>query len=145
MSKDEELLEYLHENANIGLEATKTLSKKLESTDNKIKSNVQKAEEEYKKFIKKCKSLMTGEIKTLKKGNLFSVIMAKMGTNSEFMKDNSDAKLADTLIQGYNMGILDITKKLNKYKGELSNEVEKLAESYKKMMEDGIRDVKGFL
>lgn len=145
MTKDEEFLMYLNENLTMGLEALETLSKNLESTENKIKSNVDKAKEEYLKFQKKCRNLISGEIKPMKKGNLFSVIMTKMGTHKEFMRDNSDAKLADTLIQGYNMGILDMTKKLSKYKGELSKETIDLAESYKSMMETAIKDVKGFL
>lgn len=145
MAKDEEFLMYLNENLTTGLEALETLSKNLESTENKIKSNVDKAIQEYLKFQRRCKGLIKGDIKPMKKGNLFSVIMAKMGTHKEFMRDNSDAKLADTLIQGYNMGILDMTKKLSKYKGELSKEVVDLAESYKSMMETAIKDVKGFL
>ena len=71
--------------------------------------------------------------------------MTKMGTNTEFKRDNSDSKIAETLIQGYNMGILDITKKINQYKGDASSNVMNLSIEYKKMMEKGIKDIKGFL
>ncbi|HBA37552.1 MAG TPA: hypothetical protein DCY94_02395 [Firmicutes bacterium] len=144
MTGDKELLEYLNENITVGLEALKTLSKKMESTDNKIKSNVDKASREYESFAHRLKELSNEEV-PVKKENLFSVMMAKMGTNTEFMKDNSDSKIAETLIQGYNMGLLDITKKLKKYKGDISKDVLELANDYKKMMHDGAKDIKGFL
>ncbi len=143
MNGDKELIQYMQESIDMGIEALETLAKNLESTDNKIKSNVLKALESYKDFYKKCAAYSDGE--SVKKGNLISVIMAKMGTTAEFMKDNSDSKIADTLIQGYNMGIIDITKKIKKYKGEISKDILKLANEYKDMQEKAIRDVKGFL
>lgn len=143
MNGDKELIAYMQESIDMGIEALETLAKNLESTDNKIKSNVLKALESYREFQKKSSVFTDGE--QIKKGNLISVIMAKMGTKSEFMKDNSDSKIADTLIQGYNMGIIDITKKMKKYKGEISKDVLKLANEYKEMQEKAIRDVKGFL
>lgn len=145
MTGDKEILEYMNENITVGLEALKTLAKNLESTDNKIKSNVDKALKQYTEFSHRCKSMMKSENTTIKQGNLISVIMAKMGSKKEFMKDNSDSKIADTLIQGYNMGLIDITKKMKKYKGDISKDVLKLAEDYKSMMDSGIKDIKGFL
>lgn len=143
MAGDKELLGFLNENVTMGLEALETLAKKLESTDNKIKSNVDKALAIYREYKKKIDKKTEGE--PLKKGNLLSIIMAKMGTNTEFMRDNSDSKIADTLIQGYNMGLIDITKKISKYKGEVSRDVLKLARDYEDMMKQGIKDIKGFL
>lgn len=145
MSGDKELLEYMKENIDMGLEALETLDKQLESTDNKIKSNVSKALEEFRSFKSKGESLLNGREVEKKRSNLLSILMVKMGSKAEFMRDNSDSKIADTLIQGYNMGIIDITKKMNKYKGDVSKEVLKLAEYYKKMMETGIKDIKKFL
>lgn len=144
MTGDKELIGYLKENVTMGLEALKTLSKKLESTDNKIKSHVDKALECYKEFKGKCDQF--GSIEPpKKKSNLFAILMTKMGTNTEFMRDNSDAKIADTLIQGYNMGLIDITKKLHKYEKDTSRDVVKLAKDYENMMKQGIKDIKGFL
>ena len=145
MVGDKELLNYLIENMNMGIEALEALSKNLEKTDNKIKSHVLKSLDEYKKFYKKCNK-MRKEVKSKPaKSSLMAILMTKMGTNMEFKKDNSDTKIADTLIQGYNMGIIDITKKINMYEADASKEVMRLAKEYKKMMEKGIKDVKGFL
>jgi len=145
MTGDKELLNYMIENINMGLEALESLTKNLENTDNKIKSNVLKSLDVYKNFYQKC-DIMRKQVKCepAKKG-LIATMMTKMGTNMEFRRDNSDSKIAETLIQGYNMGILDITKKMKMYKNDTSRDVMELAEEYKKMMEQGIEDIKGFL
>lgn len=140
---DKELMEYMYENMNMGIEALEELSRLLSKTDNKITSNVLKSLESYKEFMKKIKGM--DETVPSKKGNLMAVIMSKVGTNTEFMKDNSDSKIAEMLIQGYNMGIIDITKKIKKCDKDASREVLALAKDYKAMMEKGIKDVKGFL
>ncbi len=145
MSGDKELLEYMKKNIDMGLEALETLDKQLESTDNKIKSNVDKAIVEYREFKDQNENLLSDLNVEPKKTNLFSLLMVKMSSKAEFMKDNSDSKIADALIQGYNMGIIDITKKLKKYKGEVSKNVLKLASDYKKMMEASIKDIKKYL
>ena len=145
MTGDKELLEFLKENISYGIEALETLDKNLESTDNKIRSNVLKSLEKYREFDHEVTTLLKeSEIKP-KASNLFSLLMIKFGSKAEFMRDNSDSKIAETLIQGYNMGIIDITKKLKKYKGDVSKEVAKLAENYKAMMETSIKEIKKFL
>ena len=145
MVGDKELLVCLLDNINMGIEALESLIKNLENTDNKIKSNVAKSLEEYKTFYKKCNKLCKKIKCKPAKPNILKTLMTKMGTNTEFKRDNSDSKIAETLIQGYNMGILDITKKINQYKGDASSDVMNLSIEYKKMMEKGIKDIKGFL
>ena len=134
MAGDKELLNYIYENVDMGLSALSTLKKNLEHTDNKIKSNVLKSLEVYKEYKKKCEKLLKKLKITPTKGNVIASIMTKMGTTTEFMRDNSDSKIAETLIQGY-----------NRYKGDTSKNVRSLALEYKKMMETGIKDIKGFL
>lgn len=145
MVGDIELLNYLYENIDMGITALEALKKNLANTDNKIKSNVLKSLEEYKKFYKKCNKLRKSVKATPAKSGIIAKFMTEMGTNAEFKRDNSDSKIAETLIQGYNMGILDITKKIKMYKNDTSKEVMHLAKDYLAMMETGIKDVKGFL
>ena len=145
MVGDKELLKYICENIEMGESALVTLSKELESTDNKIKSNVHKSLEEYRKFSKRCKKCMKNVKVDIAKPSFLETMMTKMGSKMEFMRDNSDSKIAEMLIQGYNMGIMDITKKMNNYKGDVSKDVMRLAEDYKDMMQRGIDSIKGFL
>lgn len=145
MTGEQELLEYLEENIKMGKEALETLANKLEKTDNKIKSAVIESLDEYNKYDKMCKTLLGSQDTKEKKGNLFAVLMTKMGAGADFAKDNSDSHIADMLIQGYNMGIIDITKKLKKYKKEISKETSVLATNYRSMMEKRIEVMKEYL
>lgn len=145
MTGEQELLSYLDENIRMGKEALETLLGQLEKTDNKIKRSVIESLDEYKKYGQMCKALLGKEDGKEKKGNLFAVMMTKMSSNAEFAKDNSDSHIADMLIQGYNMGIIDITKKLKKYKGDLTRETESLANNYRNMMEKRIEVMKEYL
>ena len=145
MTGEMELLAYLEENIRMGKEALCTLQSKLEKTDNKIKSAIVESLEEYKKFDHKCKALAHREEEKEKHGNLFAVLMTKMSSNAEFAKDNSDSHIADMLIQGYNMGIIDITKKLKKYKREISEEIANFAIEYRDMMERRLEVMKEYL
>lgn len=145
MTGEKELLLYLEENIKMGKEALETLVEKLEKTDNKIKGAVEESLDEYHRFDRLCKNFLGEDAKKEKKGNLFAVLMTKMSSNAEFAKDNSDSHIADMLIQGYNMGIIDITKKVKKYKKELSDDVAKLAIDYKDMMEKRVEIMKEYL
>lgn len=145
MVGDKELLNYLYENIDMGITALEALKKNLEGTDNKIKSNVLKSLEVYKDFFKRCNKMRKTYKVTPTKSGIIAKMMTEMGTNAEFKRDNSDSKIAETLIQGYNMGILNITKKMKAYKDDTSKEVMKLCKEYKEMMETGIKDIKGFL
>ena len=96
MSGDKELLNYLSENIDMGIEALEVLIKNLEKTDNKIKSNVLKSMEEYRKFQKKCNKLRKEMKSEPAKSNFWASFMTRMGTNMEFKRDNSDSKMTYT-------------------------------------------------
>ena len=51
---------------------------------------------------------------------LVSKMGAYMGINMEVMKDNSDSRIADMLIQGLTMGVLNVTKNIDKFNVGLS-------------------------
>ncbi len=143
-SNELEVIKELSKNIEMGVETLETLSKKLANTDNKIALEITRELESFKDFQSRLQDLCKEEIKN-KKGNLVSVIMAKMETNKEFMSDNSDAKLADSLIQGYSMGLIKVTKIEKKYKNEIGKDLEKFIKDYKSALEVGIENVKKFL
>ena len=60
-----------------------------------------------------------------------------------FRSDNSTSKIAELLLQGVNMGIIEGRKILNNK--ELNNEVHDIASSYVKMQEESVEILKRFL
>ena len=59
------------------------------------------------------------------------------------LKDNSSSKLAELLIQGTNMGIIEGIKILNHK--NIDQEVKKIIEKYVSMQEDYLENLKNFL
>ena len=72
-------------------------------------------------------------------------ISSTIGMNMEFMKDNSDAKIADMLIRGFTMGNIEIDKKIDKFKDDADKEIIKLAKELKKFGEENIELLKPYL
>ena len=63
----------------------------------------------------------------------------------EIMKDNSDTKLAEMLIQGYTMGNLELKKKYNKYKTIMTKEEKDIADRIKMIQDKNIKKLKKYL
>ncbi len=72
-------------------------------------------------------------------------MMAKMGVKKEIKNDNSDASMASMLIEGIQMGELDIEKKLNQYEKSLDKKTVKYAEDFRKFQQDNIETLKKHL
>ena len=68
-----------------------------------------------------------------------------MGINMEMIKDNSDGRIADMLVKGMTMGIVDITKRLDNLGEESDKEVRKLAEKLKEYEQSEIKVLKAYL
>lgn len=70
---------------------------------------------------------------------------AYLGINMEIMKDNSDSRIADMLIQGMTMGVLNVSKKLDNYKDRIDKELIKLGEEIKEYQQKSIDKLKVYL
>lgn len=145
MNENNELLLYIYKNADMGVKSTTKLLKLLNNSDNKIKNVVEEELKGYEGFLKKSKSLLTKN-KLIPKGiNLMAEISSTIGINVEFMKDNSDAKIADMLIRGFTMGNIEIDKKVDKYKDSANKSILKLAKELKKFGENNIELLQPYL
>ena len=68
-----------------------------------------------------------------------------MGIKKEIISDNSDASIADMLIKGMSMGILDIEKKLSQYDEIANKKSIKLAKDCLKFQQESITQLKKYL
>ena len=68
----------------------------------------------YENFLKKSKSLLKKNKIDPKGTSLIAEISSSIAMDMEFMKDNSDAKIADILIRGFTMGNIEIDKKIER-------------------------------
>ena len=72
-------------------------------------------------------------------------MMAKMVVDREVKNYNSDASMASMLIQGIQMGVLDIEKKLKQYEKTIDKKTIKFVEEFKNFQQDNIEALKKHL
>ena len=145
MNENNELLMYIYKNADMGVKSTTKLIKLLNTSDNKIKKVVEGELKGYENFLKKAKAMLNKNKVTPKGSSIIADISSAFAMDMEFMKDNSDAKIADILIRGFTMGNIDIDKKIEKYKDDADKDILKLAKELKRFGEINIELLQPYL
>lgn len=145
MEEKNEFLIYLYHICEMGVSSTKSLLDILKKTDNKITSIVEDELDEYNKLYKEAQNMLKARGIKEPKSGLLAKSGVSMHMHKELMKDNSDTRVADMLIQGYTMGNLELNKKFNKYKASMTKDEEQLAESLKQIQDSNINTLKSYL
>ena len=140
-----ELLEHLYKDSSMGTQTLTDLLNVLNDKDNKIKDVIESVIKGYEKHLKIVKDYMKDNNYDIDSKPLISKLGAFMGIKMEVMKDNSDSRIANMLIQGITMGVLNVTKNLNKYKGKVSKDILSIVKDFKKHQEESIEKLKVYL
>ena len=109
MNENEEVLEYIYQTSNMGMQSTKDLINSLKGKDNKIKKILPEIEKNYEKYALETEKLLNKQELKAKPIGMMAKAMSKMNISKEMMNDNSDANIANMLIQ------VDLAKKLKKF------------------------------
>ena len=104
--------------------------------------NEEKAE--YGKFCDGCIKLLEESGKKPKPQNPLSKLGLWSGIQLNTLTDRSDDKIAEIMIQGNDMGVVDITRLLNEY-DNLEEKYKNLAESLVSFEEESTQIMKDFL
>ena len=145
MKTENELLQHIYQDASM---ATFTLTKLLENLkekDNKIKDATEDILKEYEQFAKTSKQLLQEQKIIPQEESMMAKMGASMGIKKEVINDNSDASMAEMLIQGISMGSLEMQKKIKAYEKMIDEETLKLAKSFLKFQENAIEKLKKYL
>lgn len=145
MDENIELLNYLYQDADMALNNLTLLINKINKKDNKIKKVIEGLIKGYENYLVKIKDYIKENNYDIQPKPLISKMGAYFGINMEVMKDNSDSRLADMLIQGLTMGVLNVSKKIDTFKGDADKEVIGLAKEFKKFQQEGIEFLKKYL
>lgn len=142
MTGDAELLNYIHQNSEMGKDTIKQLmgivkddgfNKTLESQLNEYTRIFDLSNANLKKLNKEAKSI-----------NAFSKISTYIIINLNTLTNKTACHISEMLIQGSTMGIIDITKKLKEYK-DADNKILDLANNLLKFEQQNIEELKKFL
>ncbi len=145
MKEEYELVEHIYKDASMATFTLTKLLKVLKEKDNKIKGTVEEILKHYESYVKEAKKeLKSVKVKPSEEG-MMAKMGASMGINKEVKADNSDASMAEMLIQGISMGSLEMEKKLKAYDKEVDDKHRKLAENFLTFQQQTIENLKSYL
>lgn len=142
MNEDLELLNYIYQNAKMGITGINDIQKYIEDID--LKNYVLEQLSDYQKVCNEAIELLIQRGSKEKDINSFAKISSYIMANMKSMTDNSPSNLAKMLIEGSNKGIIEITKHLNEYQN-ISEEVKSLATNLLNIEEKNLDRLKKFL
>lgn len=142
MENDINVLDELHKGCCMGIDALDLILKKSDNYD--FNDLLEKQKKDYEELANRIDDLYrdycTDEIHDTSK---MDKLMTWYGVSKDTIFDNSTSKLADLLINGTNMGIIEGRKLLNNK--NMSKDAKKLTSEYVKMQEKYIEKLKKFL
>lgn len=142
MTQDMALLNFVYQNAEMGKETIPKLAKMVENTDlrrvmesqlSEYQTIYNTAEEKIKKSNQEAKG-----VGTMEKISAYTML------NLNTLLDKSSSHIAEMMMQGSNMGIIDITKKLKECPDAEPDTI-RLAQKLLKTEEHNLEEVKEFL
>lgn len=135
-------LDEIHKGTTMGIDAISFIIDKVE--DQKLKDVLKKQDHDYKDIAKKIEKVYPkyNEGKP-HSTNIVNKVMTFSGVEMKTMNDCSNSKLAELLLQGVNMGIIEGRKILNKK--TIDKEVESIVSDYVTMQEKAVEVLKTYL
>ena len=142
MNEDINALDEINKGACMGMDAINDILDKVE--DKKFKEELKREYNSYKNISKKIEKIYPkyNEGEPHETGTM-NKIMTDMMLNMKTMNDTSNSKIAEILLQGVNMGIIEGRKILNKKK--LNQEVDNIVSEYVTMQEKSVEILKEYL
>ena len=135
--KDIELLQYVHETAEMGILGLQDIVGQVQTA--KLKKSLQGQIAEYQTIASEAAKLLQAKGTSLM-ARLSSEVMSTMQT----LADSSDSKIAEMTIKGNNMGITKGLKHLHDYEGN-DRQVRSLAEKLLSTEQANVEQMKPFL
>ena len=134
MDENDEILNYIYQNCEMGRLSTEQIINKIE--DEELKDVLTEQIKVYTNILNETEDMLDESKKQISKSKK---MMLHMSIDMSLMKDKASSHIAQMLIQGSNMGIIDVTKLLNSYKGadmKIRNLAKRLGDIQKKNIED---------
>lgn len=140
---NKDILDEVNKGCAMGMDAIKDILEKVE--DRKFKKTLEEEHDKYKEIhqrIEKQYDEYSDEEPT--ETSALNKAMTAMMTDMKLMTDHSDSKIAELLLQGTNMGIIEGRKLLNN-KEDIDKEVESILKDFIKMQEESVEIYKEYL
>ncbi len=135
-------LNFIYQNSAMGVT---TINQLLDiAKEEEFRKHLQKELEEYRHYHEEAKRLLNDHGFDEKGLTMFEKIRTYLMISVQTMTDNSASHIAEMMITGSNMGILDATKHL-KESDHVEREIRNLMENLLKFEEKNVQKLKDFL
>lgn len=109
---DEDLLDEVYKSVTMGSDSVSTLIGK--TTDASMRAALTAQLEGYQNFASTARTKMNEKNIKIKEASVFTKIPAEVTMNVTTMMDNSNTKIAEMMINGSTMGIIELTRKIRR-------------------------------
>lgn len=143
MEENINALDELNKGACMGMDAIKFIIDKVDSK--KFKDGLLNQYKKYEDISLKINNLYSryNDTDTHHETNALEKVMTWYGIEMKTITDHSDSKIAELLLKGTNMGIIEGRRLLNHK--EVDKTVHELIDEYVTMQEDSANDLKNYL
>lgn len=137
-----ELLNYIYQNSEMGKDTLTQLIKM--TTDENFKNNLQSQLNEYNSIFNEADEKLKSNNKDSKSIGTLTKVSTYISINFNTLINKTPSHMAEMLIQGSTMGIIDITKKIKEYKSQ-DQTILGLANKLLQFEQKNIDELKNFL
>lgn len=142
MDANAEYLNYIHKNTQMG---TDTIGQLLDiAEDKEFREALNSQYREYESIEKEAERLLRENNKEEKDISLYQKVSAYLMINAKTLTDKSPSHIAEMLMQGSTMGIIDITRNNRKYQGT-DKEISDLGNRLLKFEETNFNECRKFI
>lgn len=143
MNANAELLNFVYENSQMGVKSLRQILDFLKEED--LKLYLKKQLNGYEGFQQQAKELLQKNGFDEKGLNTFEKVRTYLMINIQTMNDKSASHIAEMLMIGSNMGIIDAIKNVNKYKNSAEKDILALMENLQEFEEKNVEKLKEYL
>lgn len=141
MKEEINVLDELNKGACMGMDAINFI---IDKTDDKeLKTELKRQYREYENISERINKIYPDQKKEPHETSTMTKAMTWYGIEMRTLTDKSSSKIAELLLQGTNMGIIEGRKLLNNK--DINSEVNNLISDYVKMQEKAVEKLKKFL
>lgn len=142
MDSNRYILNELNKGIKMGMDSISNVSEKVQ--DDRFKQDLKYQYDEYNKILNEVNNELTNYDDFPKELNPMQKAMGWMGVELNTISDKSNSKIAEMMIQGTNMGIIEGVKLLNQ-NPEADTEVKNVLNEFIRFQENTIEQLKKYL
>ena len=142
MNDNARLLNFVYQNAQMGVDSIRQLMGIVENKE--LKEHLKTQFQGYEEFQNTARQMLEENGFDEKEISAFSKISTYLMINMQLLTDKSATHIAEMMIQGSNMGVIDAIKNLNECE-DAEQDIRDLWEKLQKFEEHNIEKLKEFL